>query len=647
MREEVESVLIEVDDMQYEVEVGKSLITIKNSSNAFFKNLNSEITKSFYKDENGEVFNLHFSPMGNDMQVMVFSDKAITTEKKMDTLIDWINENFDSLEEIGYEIEQKKNDTSEKIGKLHERNEPLPTEENTSTSTNNMPDTSEIKELNVGDKFRHHGIDPTWEILEFSDDKAKAICVVENDRDGQKFKKETHHIVDIVSILNPKESQNYDIFTQKTYLAVGFDDKDKAKQAGARWDKEKKLWFAPTGASRIALKEWLVENQEIKQMTRPSAEVSTDPIGDLENAMMEFGIDVNKALILDGRVHRLPMKGRKKGNKSGWYQGSIDDKVSATFGDWGTGEKKSWFENTKYVKLSPKEMEEKKATMRAKQAEREKEIARLQEFTAQAITKEVLSSKAVNPEHPYLVRKEVGAYDLRQDWRGNILIPLKDIDNKLWSVQRIWETPTSQGKIIGRIATKKEEEAGIEYMAKKENCFYVIGADHKDLPSINPIILVEGFATGASLESALNLPVIMAIDAGNLKKVAKTISERYPEKMIIIAGDNDLKSLSKGRENQGAKVSHEIAEELGALVALPPFNKEEIKKEYSDWNDLALSRGLEAVSVIFRDEVRKSKAKLAKKNSDDKVVEEAKERNAEAREKNKKVSQAQTNTIAQ
>ena len=51
--------------------------------------------------------------------------------------------------------------------------------------------------------------------------------------------------------------------TQKTYLDVPFDDKDKAKKAGARWDSEQKKWFAET-SDKDQLKpfeKWLVKKK--------------------------------------------------------------------------------------------------------------------------------------------------------------------------------------------------------------------------------------------------------------------------------------------------------------------------------------------------------------------------------------------------
>lgn len=44
---------------------------------------------------------------------------------------------------------------------------------------------------------------------------------------------------------------------KKTYLKVSFDDKDKVKALGARFDGEKKQWYAPEGADLDKFKQWL------------------------------------------------------------------------------------------------------------------------------------------------------------------------------------------------------------------------------------------------------------------------------------------------------------------------------------------------------------------------------------------------------
>ncbi len=49
----------------------------------------------------------------------------------------------------------------------------------------------------------------------------------------------------------------------KTWLKVPFSEKDQAKQLGAKWDKSKKMWFAPEGTDPQMFAAWLPENKAV------------------------------------------------------------------------------------------------------------------------------------------------------------------------------------------------------------------------------------------------------------------------------------------------------------------------------------------------------------------------------------------------
>lgn len=44
-----------------------------------------------------------------------------------------------------------------------------------------------------------------------------------------------------------KQDKELNLATKKTYLYVPFEEKESAKKAGAKWDKEAKMWYAPKG----------------------------------------------------------------------------------------------------------------------------------------------------------------------------------------------------------------------------------------------------------------------------------------------------------------------------------------------------------------------------------------------------------------
>jgi putative DNA primase/helicase len=52
-------------------------------------------------------------------------------------------------------------------------------------------------------------------------------------------------------------------------------------------------------------------------------------------------------------------------------------------------------------------------------------------------------------------------------------------------------------------------------------------------------VIAEGYATAATLSQILRFATVAAFDSGNLVSVAKALHEKYPEKQIVIAGDDD------------------------------------------------------------------------------------------------------------
>lgn len=104
-----------------------------------------------------------------------------------------------------------------------------------------------------------------------------------------------------------------------------------------------------------------------------------------------------------------------------------------------------------------------------------------------------------------------------------------------------------------------------------------------------PIVICEGFATGATLAEhyTANSSVICAFDAGNLKKVAKVFRRQYPTSQIIIAGDNDrfTKDGFPASKNVGEEAAREAAAAVDGYVTIPSFEDNETG---SDWNDFYL-----------------------------------------------------------
>jgi hypothetical protein len=121
-------------------------------------------------------------------------------------------------------------------------------------------------------------------------------------------------------------------------------------------------------------------------------------------------------------------------------------------------------------------------------------------------------------------------------------------------------------------------------------------------------VITEGYATAATLKHAAKdgplvadakrVEFLAAFDSGNVPVVAQAIRERYPDKAIVIAADNDIKQErnQRVRKNPGLEKATEAAKIANAELLVPRFTEAELAEHdggLSDWNDVAMktSRG--------------------------------------------------------
>jgi putative DNA primase/helicase len=122
-------------------------------------------------------------------------------------------------------------------------------------------------------------------------------------------------------------------------------------------------------------------------------------------------------------------------------------------------------------------------------------------------------------------------------------------------------------------------------------------------------VIAEGYATADTLSQALGYPVIAAFDSGNLLKVAQVLQKKYPQKPIVIAGDDDLTQESINGKNPGKEKAMEAAQLVNGAVVLPIFAPgEQMSQQLSDFNDLANKSvlGIDAVKRQMKTVVDKA-----------------------------------------
>lgn len=281
---------------------------------------------------------------------------------------------------------------------------------------------------------------------------------------------------------------------------------------------------------------------------------------DFIKAMREKGVDFKDRVIRDGKIHRFATG--KKNQKNGWY---VYFGLAGAFGDWSQDIYEKWRLRGKGVSgLDRKDLLAQMEKAR-KLAEREKQ----QKQTEMAqLALETWNSLVPTGDSPYLKKKHIRPLGIRFSQDGPI-IPLRDISGKLWSLQQIYPDGSKRFLTGGR----------------KKGCFHLIG----ELSDGNPIILCEGYATGASLHMATQATTVIAFDVGNLGPAIEELKRAYPKSPVLIAGDDD-----RGKErNVGREVAKDIAQKYGCSVTFPEFKDR--ATHLTDFNDLHILEGLEEV----------------------------------------------------
>lgn len=213
------------------------------------------------------------------------------------------------------------------------------------------------------------------------------------------------------------------------------------------------------------------------------------------------------------------------------------------------------------------------AELRARQARFEAEQAERRKLAANQMRLRWASADPTYSSHPYLTAKGIKPNGTRLD-REHILVPLFDAGGELISLQSI--DP----------AGHKLFEAELPVAGSA----FVMGTP---IPTAKaPVLVCEGFATGASIHEATGQTVVVTFNAGNLTKVAERLVAAFPKTRWVVAGDDDRhKTPNVGREAAG-----KAAEVLRCEAVFPVLPEGHLG---TDFNDMAQLLGHEAVAALF------------------------------------------------
>ena len=262
--------------------------------------------------------------------------------------------------------------------------------------------------------------------------------------------------------------------------------------------------------------------------------------------------------IPDGTIHRFHVPGDKPSSKNGAYQLFLDGIASGWFGTWKyAGNWHTWSS-----RQPADHNEAQQIALRIEQARRQREAEQHQRQQATAEYADLMWSNAryADPEHPYLIRKRVKPYNLRQ--QGDVLLVPLLRDGVLVNLQRIYPDGSKRFLSGGMV----------------KGCCSLIGI----ITPAQSLYSCEGWATGATIHAETGAAVACAMNAGNLLEVGQRLKRQHPEAVLIVAGDDDRQTEG----NPGRTAANKAAAALGAGVVMPPWSGAE-PMELSDFNDLA------------------------------------------------------------
>jgi putative DNA primase/helicase len=154
---------------------------------------------------------------------------------------------------------------------------------------------------------------------------------------------------------------------------------------------------------------------------------------------------------------------------------------------------------------------------------------------------------------PYLIKKKLHHIGTKSKY-DILIIPMMDINDKLWAFQQIQADGTKM----------------FLENAKKKDLMMRLGE-----PNSTFAFICEGWATGASVFISTGITTYVAFSASNLDSVSEQVKNKYPGIRVVVAGDND----------ESGRMHHQSA-------VYPSQYK-------TDWSDVFVNEGSEKVKNLL------------------------------------------------
>lgn len=271
------------------------------------------------------------------------------------------------------------------------------------------------------------------------------------------------------------------------------------------------------------------------------------------------GLPIPEAPIADGSFHRYKVEPDNRENS--FYVLHLTSIPWAIYGCYKRGLEYHWCAKD-LNDLTPEEHENyQRELAQAKADEKENRRVKHAEAAKRAFKLWNVSEEVI--QHPYLDKKQVKAYGLRQH-KDTLLVPMVDVNGDLKNYQRIYAN-----------GDKKFLDG-----AQVESCFHILSSKNNDV-----IYIAEGYSTAATVHEITGHTSVVAFGTGNLKSVLDVIHIKYPDSEIVLLADND----QYGDGNAGVNAAFEAGAPTNNKVVIPTFKDTSTKP--TDFNDLYALEG--------------------------------------------------------
>lgn len=242
--------------------------------------------------------------------------------------------------------------------------------------------------------------------------------------------------------------------------------------------------------------------------------------------------------LIEGKVFRFDID--NKGNNAGWA--ILFEDGNGIVGDWRTNEE---------VLCFPTSVNSVEQVNFKKRVNLMLDSIHKETYTKLADTYNNLPE--ADEELPYLKNKNVGAVQGLKSYGISVVIPGRNSEGEITTLQYILPDGTKQFAFGSRVS----------------GSFFILGKPEEEM------YVAEGYATAFSIYKASGKSTLVAFNAGNLSSATEEYLKAYPKTVLTIVADND-----KPLEGHTMGIGEEKARKTGLSVILIPV-------EGMDANDYA------------------------------------------------------------